>query len=182
MPLLRKDPDFQPENLFSLPAESAPWAVAHVRSRQEKVLARHLAEREVPFYLPLAEHRRTSGGRTLSSWLPIFPGYLFFRLAPEERTVVWRSNVVANVIDVPDQAELGSELEQIRRLQLSGASFKPYVELLPGMPVRVASGVFGGYSGIIVREKGRDRLIVSISLIRTAVSVELERDVLARVR
>jgi transcription antitermination factor NusG len=175
MPLLPKDVDFQPEELFSLPFDAYPWAVAHVRSRQEKVLARHLAERGVPFYLPLAESRRIRGGRNLRSFLPIFPGYLFFRAAPAERGAIWRSNVVANVIDVPDQAQFGAELEQIRLLQLSGASFEPHVDFVPGMPVRVEEGVFAGYSGVVVREKARDRLIVRISLLRTAVAVELDR-------
>jgi hypothetical protein len=38
--------------------------------------------------------------------------------------------------------------------------------------------VFAGYSGVVVREKGRDRLIVQISLLRTAVAVELDREIL----
>ena len=39
MPLLPKEPEIEPETIFELPD---PWRVAHVRSRQEKVLARQV--------------------------------------------------------------------------------------------------------------------------------------------
>jgi len=42
MPLLKRELDLFPEGLFDLPVESHPWWVAHVKSRQEKALARHL--------------------------------------------------------------------------------------------------------------------------------------------
>ncbi|HEX7152392.1 MAG TPA: transcription termination/antitermination NusG family protein [Thermoanaerobaculia bacterium] len=180
MPLLPKEIDILPDGIFSLSYDSHPWNVAHVRSRQEKVLARHLVRHEIAFYLPLMETRRKSGGRQLTSYVPLFPGYVFFRPQPGQRDLVWRSNVAANVIDVPDQELLGRELQQIRQLQLAGASFRTELELAVGDAVQVQEGAFSGYSGVVLREKGRDRLIVQISLIRQAVSVEFERDVVAR--
>ena len=182
MPLLAEETAIFPSELFSLDRASHPWGVAHVRSRQEKVLARHLADNDVPFYLPLTEAKRRSGGRTLTSHLPLFAGYVFHRAPAAQRDLLWRSNVVANLIDVADQHELGSELAQLRQLQLAGASLKTYHELAPGQPVRIESGPFAGYHGVVVRGKGHDRLIVQISLLRQAVSVEFDREVLRRVR
>ena len=49
MPLLPKEPQISPETIFDSPD---PWRVAHVRSRQEKVLARHLLQNDIAFYLP----------------------------------------------------------------------------------------------------------------------------------
>ncbi|HKR64897.1 MAG TPA: transcription termination/antitermination NusG family protein [Thermoanaerobaculia bacterium] len=182
MPLLRKEIDILPEDIFEVPAAERPWGVAHVRSRQEKVLARQLAENGVPFYLPLAESRRRREGRTLVSHLPLFAGYVFHRATAAQRDILWRTNVIANLIDVTNQDELHAELAQLRRLQLAGASLKTYHELLPGQPVRIESGSFAGYNGIVVRGKGHDRLIVSISLLKQNVSVEFDREVLRRVR
>lgn len=68
------------------------------------------------------------------------------------------------------------------RLQLAGASLMPWNELLPGQPVRIESGSFAGYTGVVVRGKGNDRLIVRISLLRQSASVEFDREVLRRVR
>jgi transcriptional antiterminator NusG len=182
MPLLPREIDILPEEIFSLASDAFPWGVAHVRSRQEKVLARHLADHGIAFYLPLTEARRTSGGRTLTSHLPLFHGYVFHRATLAQRDLLWRSNVVANLIDVDDQQELAAELAQLRQLQLAGASLKTYHELVPGQPVRIESGPFAGYQGVVVRGKARDRLIVSISLLRQSVAVELDREVLRRVR
>lgn len=180
MPLLPKERDILPDDIFTLDATVFPWGVAHVRSRQEKTLARRLAEHGVPFYLPLSHTRRSRGGRTFDSHLPLFSGYVFHRAMLEQRDVLWRSNVVAQLIDVPAQSELGEELEQLRRLQLAGASLQVYHELVAGQPVRIESGPFAGYSGVVLRGKGHNRLVVKISLLRQAVVVEFDREVLRR--
>lgn len=180
MPLLPKEIEIAPDGLFELDPAAHPWSVAHVRSRQEKVLARWLAERGVPLYLPQIEAKTRRSGRTFTSHLPLFPGYVFFRGGRRERDLAVRSKVVANLIGVEDQQQLGAELRQLRELQLAGASLQPFVALAPGDAVRIDEGAFAGYMGIIDREKGRDRLVVRVSLIDKAVLVEFERNVLAR--
>ena len=182
MPLLPKENDIFPESLFLLPPEEFPWTVAHVRSRQEKVLARYLMEQDVPFYLPIVEQERRRSGRTFRSFLPLFPGYVFVRPSRIRRELIWRSNVTANLIDVPDQEQLAEELQQIRRLQLAGASFEPFDELLPGDPVQITEGVFSGYRGVVARSRGGNRLVVTISLLRQSVTVEFGRKALERQR
>ncbi|HSP16269.1 MAG TPA: transcription termination/antitermination NusG family protein [Thermoanaerobaculia bacterium] len=178
MPLLRREPDVFPEDLFSLPIDQFPWLVAHVRSRQEKVLGRYLHERSVPFYLPQIEQAKKRGGRNFRSYLPLFPGYVFVRGDDDVRNAVWRSDVIVNLIAVMDQQELGSQLEELRALQLRGASLRPYHHFVAGDAVLIRDGVFSGYRGIVVREKGRDRLLISISLLRQTASVELDREVI----
>jgi transcription antitermination factor NusG len=182
MPLLPREPDMFPEDLFSLPEDAYPWVVAHVRSRQEKVLARHLAQHAVPYYLPQVETQRKRGGRNYKSYLPLFPGYVFVRAGADRRETLWRSNVIANLIEVNQGQQFAAELRQIRELQLAGASFRVEETFAAGDAVRVTGGAFAGYQGSVVRERGRVRLIVQISLIRQAVSVEFERGVLSRTR
>jgi transcription antitermination factor NusG len=182
MPLLRRELDISPDDFFELDDAAFPWGVAHVRSRQEKLLARNLSERGVPFYLPQFASRSVRSGRTFTSWLPLFPGYVFFRGDTSAREAVRRSNVVANTIDVGDGELLATQLRQIRELQISGASLQPYDELVTGDPVRIRDGAFSGYTGIVVREKGHDRLVVLVALINRAVTVEFERHVLAKTR
>lgn len=182
MPLLPREIDVFPDDLFTLPAGDYPWGVAHVRSRQEKVLARYLVQNGIPFYLPLTDVRRKRAGRVLVSHVPLFPGYVFHRAPQERRDLLWRSDVVASLIAVSDHQQLTTELEQLRRLQLAGADLKPYHELMPGEVVRIAEGAFAGYSGVVVRGKGYDRLVVRVSLLKQAVSVEFDREVLQRLR
>src|ERR1051326_4909582 len=60
MPLLPKEQDILPETIFEL---TDPWRVAHVRSRQAREFARHLAARKVAFFLPQTEKTVTRAGR-----------------------------------------------------------------------------------------------------------------------
>jgi len=181
MPILRKESEIFPEGLFADSELVAPWQVAHVRSRQEKVLARFLRERGIPFYLPQVEQKKSRAGRTFVSWLPLFPGYVFLRRVAGW-DVAWKSNVIAGMIDVGDQDQLAMELRQIRSLQEAGAILTPDVPAIaPGDAVRITDGVFRDYVGVVVRERGTLRLLVSVSIVRKTVAVEFPRDVLTPV-
>lgn len=182
MPILRKESDFFPANLFEIPLEEAPWQIAHVRSRQEKAVARLLLDAGKPFYLPQIEQKSRRNGRTFVSHLPLFPGYIFLRAVDGLRQALWRTSAIVQVIDVPDQAQLQDELLQIRKLQESGAILTPQVELVPGDTVQINEGAFAGYSGMVVEERGSLRLIVSVSILKKSVAVEFPREVLTPVK
>lgn len=182
MPILPKESELFPDTLFDLPTADAPWEIAHLRSRQEKAVARLLLDDGKPFYLPQMEQKVTRGGRTFVSHLPLFPGYVFVRRVDGLRQTLWRTSAVANMIEVPDQAQLTAELLQIRQLQASGAVFTPRVELAPGDTVRVTEGAFSGYIGVVTEERGSLRLVVSVSILRKSITVEFPRAVLAEVK
>jgi transcription antitermination factor NusG len=179
MPLLKRQPDLFPQDLFDLPVESHPWWVAHVKSRQEKALARHLQPLGIPYYLPQREQKIRRAGRSFVSYLALFPGYLFFRGTDDDRYAAFRSDLVARVIDVVDQPLLDAELGRLRTLQESGLPLvsHPYIE--PGSAISITDGPFRGYEGIVLRAKGRLRIVISISLLRTSFAVELDREALA---
>jgi transcription antitermination factor NusG len=179
MTLLRLETDLFPTDVFELSETAVPWWVAHVRSRQEKALARHLVQFGVPFYLPLHEKRVRRGGRQFVSHLPLFPSYVFCRGGGEERLAALRTHLVCQILDVAQQEVLNGELAQLRFLQESGVSLEPQPVFAPGDAVRVTEGPFEGYVGVVVRCGGRPRLIVSISMLRKSVAVEFDRAVVA---
>jgi transcription antitermination factor NusG len=179
MPLLRREADHFPEDVFRLPLTDFPWGVAHVKSRTEKALARYLGTVPIPFYLPLGERRTRRSGRTFVSYLPFFPGYVFLRGSATSRAQALRSNLVVRLLEVTDQPLLDQELCQLRALQEAGAPLTPCPYLGPGDAVRVQEGPFQGYLGVVVRKKGSRRLVVSVSMLRRSVAVELDRESLA---
>ena len=178
MPILKREPDLYPQGLFDLAVESHPWWVEHVRSRQEKVLARYLGPLGIPFYLPQREQKIRRAGRSFLSYLPLFPGYLFFRGTGDDRYTALRSNLIAQVIGVIDQRLLDAELGQLRALQESGLPLVPHDYIGPGDAVSIGEGPFRGYSGTVVRTKGLLRMVVSVTMLRRSVCVELDREVL----
>jgi transcription antitermination factor NusG len=182
MPLLKREREFFPDDLFDMSASETPWWVAHTFSRQDKALARHLLQLEIPFYLPYREHRARRSGRTLYSYLPLFPGYVFCRGSSLQRLSALRSNLIVKLLEVSDQALLARELLQLRQLKESGAEMVPYVDLVPGESVCVREGPFKGYTGVVLRSQGRVRLLVSISMLKQVVAVEFEREAVTPVR
>lgn len=176
MPILKPEPDIYPHDLLTSEApHEGQWWVAHVRSRQEKVLARHLMGR-VGFYLPQSAQQTLRAGRKFTSYVPLFGGYVFVHATAEERRVAFASGVIVSMLDVVDQQQLASELAQLHAFQTSGALLAPHAWLGPGDPVTITDGVFKGYRGTITRERGTERLVVSVSMLRQSVSVELQRD------
>lgn len=173
MPILKREEDAFPESIFDL---EEPWWVAHLRSRQEKVLARYLREHNVPFYLPQMEKRIRRSGRTFVSYLPLFTGYLFFRGGRDERLEAVKSNVIVSVLEPPDQAEISAELRQLHELQLADVPLVPHAFVGPGDSVLITEGAFQGYRGVVLKEKGITRLIVSVSFIRQSVALEIDRE------
>jgi transcription antitermination factor NusG len=179
MPLLKRETEHFPPALFEGAADRLPWWVGHVRSRQEKAVARYLEPRDVGFFLPQGEKRVVRQNRARVSHLPLFPGYIFFRGTLADRQTALRSQLLVRVIEVGDQELLGAELRQLHELRLSGASLVPLHDFAPGDAVRITEGPFQGYSGVIVWRPGRPRLVVSVSMLGKAVEVEFDRDVLA---
>ena len=173
MPILKREPDAFPDTIFEM---TDPWWVAHLRSRQEKLLARYLRDHEIPFYLPQMEKRSRRSGRTFVSYLPLFAGYLFFRGGREEKLSALKSNVVVSVLEPLDQEEISQELKQLHELQLTDAELKPHPFIAPGDAVLITEGAFEGYRAVVIKEKGTMRLIVSVSFIRQSVALEIDRE------
>src|SRR5437899_6501084 len=107
MPLLPPEPCLFPDDLLTSPSPPAGphgqcWYVLHTRPRTEKCLARRFHRQRLPFYLPLYERTWKSRGRVLTSQLPLFPGYVFVYGDGDVRLAALETNLVANVLPVPD--------------------------------------------------------------------------------
>lgn len=178
MPILKSEPDRFPADVFELAREDHPWSVAHVRSRQEKALARELAQSNVPFYLPQAERRIRRSGRTFVSHHPLFGGYVFLRANRSQFDRAFRTNAVVRIIQVTDQETLHRELAQLSELQRLGAGLFPHPHIETGDAVRVTEGVFTGFTGVVLRRNGAFRLVVSVSFLRQSIAVDFDREVL----
>jgi len=182
MPILKREPELHPAHIFELELASSPWWVAHVRSRQEKNLARQLLARHVPHYLPQQEKTVLLRGRRRTTYLPLFTGYLFFRGGHPEREEVLQTKLVAATFGVLDQSLLDRELRQLRELQLTGEPLVIHPYLAPGDEVRILDGCFKGCVGRLIRERGKLRLAVAITLLRQSVALDISRESVAMIR
>jgi transcriptional antiterminator RfaH len=176
--LLAAEPVRFPDGLLTDPDALADrpgrWWVVHTKARGEKALARHLFGHSVAYYLPLHRHAWTNNGRTFTSHLPLFPGYVFVFGDDDARIAALESNQVSRLLPVPDQARLVSDLRRVDRMLAAQAPVAPADALAVGQPVRITAGAFEGLTGTLVHHGGQLRLVVEVAFLRQAVSVEVE--------
>ena len=84
--------------------------------------------------------------------------------------------MIVGILEPLDQVEIAQELRQLHALQLTDAQLQPHPFVAPGDAVLITEGAFAGYRGVVVKEKGTMRLIVSVSFIRQSVALEIDRE------
>src|SRR5579862_2422196 len=80
-----------------------PWFVAHTRPRCEKKLVQYCTREKLETTLPCFRAVHKYLGKTVAFDKPLFPGYVFLRLAQEQRQRAYQSDYVANLLEVHDQ-------------------------------------------------------------------------------
>ncbi|MFM7152101.1 MAG: transcription termination/antitermination protein NusG [Gemmataceae bacterium] len=183
MPLLSLEPFIFPNNLFesSELEPDATWWVLHTKPRQEKAVARHLYQAQVPFYLPLLERRNIIRGRVMSSFNPLFCSYVFLRGLPEQRIEALNTKRLVRTIDVHDQQALIHDLSNLHRMIAAGLPVTPEDHLYPGVKVRIRSGPLEGLEGKIIREASKARFVVQVDFIQRGASIVLDEFMLAAI-
>jgi len=161
--------------------DTARWYVLHSKSRQEKALSRTLTAAGIEHYLPL--HRRVSYRRRRKCVVhdPLFVCYLFLRGTKEATYFATATRRVVNVLDVPEQECFVNELHQIRSVLSAGAALSPFHYLTVGRHVRVTAGPFQGIEGMIEQHRPADRLVLQITALGRATSLEIDAGLLEAV-
>lgn len=176
MPILPQEPDLLPETLLDdwqhLPGS---WWVIYTLARREKELMRRLRTLEIGFYCPLIPRRtRSPGGRTRTSYVPLFANYVFMWGDDAQRQLALTTNCISRCLQVGDGAGLARDLRQVRDLISRGAPLTPEARIEPGQIVRVKSGRMAGLEGVVVKRRGRQWLLVSVEFLQQGASVLLE--------
>jgi transcription antitermination factor NusG len=114
-------------------------------------------------------------GRRAFVQMPLFPGYLFVRISPEQRLKVLEAPGVLNIVS--SQGRLiplpEGEVEALR-IALETRKSEPHPLLTNGKRVRIKVGPLRGLEGVIVRHTRQLRMVVSIDCIMRSFAVELK--------
>ncbi len=159
------------------------WYAAYTSANHEKRAAKQLGLREVEHFLPLYASVRRWKDRRVTLELPLFPGYVFVRIALRERLQVLQVPGVAKLVGFngTPMALPEEEIEALRTSLESGVRAEPHPFMTAGRRVRVMDGPLAGMTGILVKRKNRARLVVSLELIQRSIAVEMdEADLEAR--
>ncbi len=160
------------------------WYACRTRSRAEKQADHLLRLRGVESYLPLLEQVRQWTDRRKRVGFPLFAGYVFARFSVAMAQEVLRTPGVVEIIrhDGSPAPVRDEELDAIRILvagvNAGGSPPEPVEFLHQGQEVIVTEGPFGGIRGMLVEDRRRARVVIRLSALRRALSVELPREIL----
>jgi transcription antitermination factor NusG len=152
------------------------WFAAYTSPRHEKHVSQQMQRRGIQNFLPLYKSIRRWKDRRKELDLPIFPGYLFVRMALRERLSVLQVPGVVQLVSfqgrptpLPD-----AEIEMLQRQLSQSGRLQPHPFLTVGRRVRVTNGPMAGMEGILARKKDKFRVVLSIELIQRSVAVEVD--------
>ena len=152
------------------------WYAAYTCAQHEKRVAAELRARKVEHFLPLYSSVRRWKDRRVSLDLPLFPGYVFVRLALCDRLRVVQIPSVVRLVGfgglptpLPDE-----ELEILRSGICRSLGAEPHPFLTVGRRVRITGGPFAGLEGILKQKKKNLRVVVSLELIQRSVAVDVD--------
>lgn len=158
------------------PVLASSWFAVSVCPRHEKQVARMLDAKRVRHCLPLYSSLRQWRDRRKQVELALFPGYLFVNISSQELLSVLRVPGVVRFVTfqgrpavVPDQ-----EIRAIRVGSSLGVDIQPHPYLRTGHRVRVMAGPLLDTEGILVRRRGRFRLVISVDSLMRSISVEMD--------
>lgn len=155
------------------------WFAIQVRPKAEYAALAGLRSKGYEAYLPTFHCTRQWSDRTKQVRLPLFAGYLFCRFRSALTAPIVTTLGVVRILGIgntPIPVE-DSEIVSLQAIEAAvGIRSYPWPRLEVGDQVCICAGPLRGLVGVLQSVKGESTLIVSVSLLRRAVAVELEAD------
>jgi transcription antitermination factor NusG len=175
----------EPRNASRIERDCSPlcWYAVHTRSKFEKIVRAELNAKGIENFLPAIHEVHRWKDRNKVVELPVFPGYIFVRIAnrPTDIIPVLRTEGTVRILGgshaieaVPD-----SEIEAIQRVVEAKLPFFPHPCLREGDRVKMKKGPLRDVEGSLVRvNPHQGRLVLAVEMLSRAVAVEVDlRDI-----
>jgi transcription antitermination factor NusG len=154
-----------------------PWFAILARTSREKNATVLLENAGFECYLPTIKFKRQWSDRLKEIELPLFPGYLFCRMNPQNRLPVLMTPGVIQIVGVGKTPVPVDEQEvaAIQRAGKSGVPIMPWPYLQGGQVTQIEQGPLRGLTGIVIRIKSGLKLVLSVNLLQRSIAVEIDR-------
>jgi transcription antitermination factor NusG len=153
------------------------WFALQIRSRWEGTTAGLLRGKGLETFLPTYTTKRKWSDRFKVVEAPLFPGYVFCRFDVHDRLPVLITPGVISVVG-RGKTPIAVDEKEIVSIQAaigSGIQLEPWPYVEIGERVRVKDDVLDGMEGILTNFKGSDRVVISVTLLRRSVALEIDR-------
>jgi transcription antitermination factor NusG len=153
------------------------WFALQTRSRWESTTANLLQGKGLETFLPTFTSKRKWSDRFKVVEAPLFPGYVFCRFDLHNRLPVLITPGVISVVGrgkTPIAVD-DSEIFTIQSAMAAGIKVEPWPYVEIGERVRIKDAVLDGMEGILINFKGSHRVVISVTLLRRSVALEIDR-------
>jgi len=163
--------------IFDAPDHILGWFAFRVRPRHEKSVSLCLRDKGEECFVPLVRKKRIWANRVAYVELPLIVGYVLCRSYRFGMLSILKTPGVVDVVRVGNApvAIPDAEMSALERAINAAVPIEPcpYVEV--GQRVKIQSGPLAGVVGIVSDRKKSDQLILSVSLLRRSVLVQIDR-------
>ena len=153
------------------------WFALQIRSRWEGTTAGLLRGKGLETLLPTYTTTRKWSDRSKVVESPLFPGYVFCRFDVHNRLPVLITPGVISVVG-RGKTPVAVDDAEIRSIQAAigcGIHMEPWPYVEIGERVRIKDDVLDGMEGILTSFKGNHRVVISVTLLRRSVALEIDR-------
>lgn len=154
------------------------WYVLYLRPRTEKKVAWVCQVNRVVYYLPLREETKIYQRRKVTVQKPLFSGYLFASLGPDDRLCLQRTNHILQILTPSDEDALIRDLAQIRLALEADPKLEASAAFRSGRRVRIKGGPFMGVEGVLGTLRGKTQVRLNVEMIGQSVALDVDRDLI----
>jgi transcription antitermination factor NusG len=152
------------------------WLAIQVRPGWEMKTARSVKERGYEGFVPSCRQQRRWSDRITTRDAPIFTGYVFVRFRAENKQAIISIPGVLRFVGMGNTAVPidDSEIQALQVAAKAAAKWGPWPFLNIGQEVEIRQGPLCGLRGKLVRFDKKQRLIITVNLLRQSAFVEIE--------
>ena len=150
------------------------WVALHVQPRRERFVAHLLHEKGYEEFLPI--HMRSRREKADKAAVPLFPGYLFCKFKPANHgSKIISTPGVIRILGEPGKPTPVPEEEigAVRTITEYRTDCRTTDYLQVGEKVRIINGPLCGITGILTSVHNTRMLIVAVTTLRRAISVQI---------
>ena len=150
------------------------WFVAHTRPRCEKKLLQFCEREGLSATLPCYRAAHQYRGKTAVFEKPLFPGYVFVRMAVEQRGKIRQSDHLAKLLKVADQELFIRQLEGVLRALETDFEIRLAPNIGEGVRVKIKHGPLQGIEGWVEQRYGMNTVLLRLDFIGQAAALKME--------
>jgi transcription antitermination factor NusG len=167
-------------NIIDLKQPEEQWFALQVKCRHERAIAEVLHSKQYEAFAPRVLRREQLHDSVQETDTPLFPGYVFAKFDSHFRLPLLMTPGVRGVVScgrIPAPLST-AEIDAIKSVLECRVPLEPCPYLTEGDRVRIISGPLKGLEGVLIQLRSSYRVVLSVSLIRQSVRVEVDRNTL----